>query len=391
MKRAGQGMSEHDRTIITPVSGARDLKAFIRAPRILYKGLPGYVPPLDMEQRDLLDPARGSFFKHGRAQYFLARRGGRVVGRISAQIDPVSIAHWGRKVGMFGALDAENNPATVAALLEAASNWLREQGMEIAQGPYTINPTGEFGILIEGQDEYPMISMPWQPPGFGDLIEQAGFSVARDLLAYQMEVGPEAERAHVLPGGLRMGEGRLSAITTRGLDPKNLERDGEILRQLYNDAWRDNWASAPLQPHEVSALIRQLKPLLKPEHYVLVESNGEPAAVALVVPNLFDVAGDLGGAPSPLGWLKLGTRILRHRFRTARVILLGVSARMHGTALGAILPALVIAELMRRGRDLPYRMVELGWILETNTPMRNLIERIAPTPCKRYRVYERTL
>jgi len=384
-------MSEHQGTIVTPVNGPRDLKAFIRAPRSLYKGLPGYVAPLDLEQRDLLDPRRGAFFKHGRAQYFLARRNGKVVGRISAQVDPVSIEHWGRKVGMFGALDAENNLDTVSLLLDAACAWLTEQGMEIAQGPYTVNPTGEFGVLIEGQGEYPMITMPWHPVWLGALIEQAGFSVARDLLAYQMQVGPDAEHAHLLPATLRAGEGRLSTITTRGLDTKNLERDGEILRKLYNDAWRDSWASAPLQKHEIAALIRQLKPLLKPEHYVLVEHNGEPAAVALVVPNLYDVVGDLGGAPSPLGWLKLGTRILRHRFHSARVILLGVGATLHGTALGAILPALVIAELMKRGRDLPYRLVEMGWILETNTPMRNLIERISPTPCKRYRVYEKPL
>ncbi|GBQ68940.1 hypothetical protein AA103196_2087 [Ameyamaea chiangmaiensis NBRC 103196] len=384
-------MNEQAPVIVTPVGDARALKTFIRAPRLLYRGLAGHVAALDMEQRDLLHPDHGAFFKHGRAQYFLAHRGARLVGRISAQIDPVSIAHWGRKVGMFGALDAERDPEVVAALLDAACDWLTAQGMDLAQGPYTINPTGEFGIMIEGQGEYPMIGMPWHPPGLGDLVEAAGFSAARDLLAYQMPVGPDAERAHLLPDSLKMGQGRLGTVTTRGLDRRNLARDAEILRQLYNDAWADSWGSAPLQSHEVVSLMRQLKPMLRPEHYVLVEIEGRPAGFALVVPNLYDIAGDLGGAPSPLGWVKLGTRILRHSFTSARVILLGVSAELRNTPLGALLPALVIGELMKRGRALPYRMVELGWILETNMPMRRLIERVAPEPCKRYRVYEKAL
>jgi hypothetical protein len=206
-----------------------------------------------------------------------------------------------------------------------------------------------------------------------------------------MKVGPEAERAHALPAGLRAGEGKLGSITTRGLEMKHLARDAEILRQLYNDAWRDNWSSTPLQPHEMAGMIKQMKMLLRPEHYVLVEHEGVPVAVALILPNLYDAAGDLGGAPSPLGWIKLATRVLRHKFTSARVILLGVSARVHGTALGAIMPALVIAELMRRGRTLPYTTIELGWILETNTAIRRLIERIVPEPCKRYRSYEKIL
>lgn len=138
-------------------------------------------------------------------------------------------------------------------------------------------------------------------------------------------------------------------------------------------------------------MIVEMKPLLKPEHFVLIEQAGKPVCVALVVPNVFDISADLNGDPSPLGWLKLGKRLLRHEFHSARVILLGVSSVLDGTALGAIMPALAITELMKRGRSLPYRTIELGWVLETNTSMRRLIERITPEPCKRYRVYDRPL
>ncbi|MFS3134625.1 hypothetical protein ACLRDC_04485 [Gluconacetobacter sacchari] len=384
-------MNEADQLVITPVSGLRQLSHFIRLPRRLYAGLPGYVPPLDMEQKDLLDPRKSAFFGHGRAQYFLAMRAGRPVGRISAQIDDLAIERLGENIGFFGALDAVDDAAVVTALLDAACDWLRERGMVTARGPFTLNSNGELGVMIEGHDAPPMIAMPWHPRWLPPLIEACGFAKAMDFVAYQMDIGPQAEEKHLVPSSLRLGEGRLGTVSTRGMRKGRIAEDGEILRQLYNDAWRNNWGSLPLTADEMKAMIAQMKPILKPEHYVLIEQNGEPVAVALVVPNLYDIAGDLGGAPSPLGWVRLAARLLRHRFRSARVILLGVSSKMEGTALGAILPALAIAELMRRGHSLPYRMVEMGWIVETNMPMRRLIERLAPEPCKRYRVYDRGL
>lgn len=138
-------------------------------------------------------------------------------------------------------------------------------------------------------------------------------------------------------------------------------------------------------------MINQLKPLLRPEHYVQIDQDGEPVAMALVVPNLYDIAGDLNGFPSLLGWVKLGTRLLTHRFHSARVILLGVTRRLRGTMLGALLPSLAISELMRRRSALPYEWVELGWIQASDTGMRSLAESLVPEPYKIHRLYEKAL
>ncbi|AZV39800.1 hypothetical protein [Komagataeibacter xylinus] len=384
-------MNETDRLTIIPVSGFRQMTTFIQLPRHLYAGLPGYVPPLDLTQRDLLTPRKNSFFRNGRAQYFLAMRGGRAVGRISAQIDPVSMEHYGEPIGFFGAFDAIDDLEVVSALLDAAGTWLRQRGMKTMRGPQTLDSNGEFGLMLEGHHALPMVAMPWHPKWLPGMMDACGCTKVRDLVAYQMHTGPDAEDAHLVPASLRLGEGRLGNVTTRGLRMDRIKEDGEILRALYNDAWRNNWGSIPLAREDIESMIVEMKPLLKPEHFVLIEQAGKPVCVALVVPNVFDISADLNGAPSPLGWLKLGKRLLRHEFHSARVILLGVSSVLDGTALGAIMPALAITELMKRGRSLPYRTIELGWVLETNTSMRRLIERITPEPCKRYRVYDRPL
>lgn len=386
-------MTQPARLVITPVRGFRQLSTFIRLPRRLYGDMSGYHPPLDMEQRSLLDPKHAPFFQHGQAEYFLAWRDGRAVGRISAQIDrlvaEVSPATGlTPQTGFFGALDAED-PSVVAPLLEAATEWLRVRGMTRMLGPWTLNSNGEYGTMIVGQSAAPMVMMPWHPVWLSAAIEAAGMTKAMDVLSYQMEMGPQAQAAHIVPRGLALGEGRLGALSVRRLDLKNVGQDGEILRSLYNDTWRETWGFIPYTQGEMASMIREIRPILRPDHFVLVEQNGQPVGVALVVPNVFDVAGDLGGAPSPLGWLRLGVRLLRHEFQSARVILLGVSKDLAGTALGALLPALLIRELMQRGNVLPYRRIELGWVLETNLPMRRLIERITPEAYKRHRIYTR--
>ncbi len=372
---------------IVPVRTRRQMRRLVQLPRRLYAGLPGFVPPLDLERRGLLHPKASSFYSHGRAAFFLAMQGGREVGRISAQIDPVAIRTWGAPIGLFGSIDAIDDAAVVAALLDAATTWLRGQGMALARGPYTLSANGESGLLVSGQAARAMILSPWHPAYLGGLIEQAGWARVKDLFAYELAIGGRAEAAQHVER-LRFED---SGLTVRGLRRKQFAADAAILGQIWNDAWRDNWGFVPITDAEVAAMVREMKPLLRPEHLVVVERGGEPVAMALIVPNLFDIVGDLGGAPSPAGWLRFAWRLWRGRFASARVILLGVSTALRDTTLGALIPSLIIAELMRRGRVLPHRTVELGWILEDNTRMRRLIERLSPTPSKVFRLYEKAL
>ncbi|MBO1327518.1 hypothetical protein OQ496_00185 [Acetobacter suratthaniensis] len=380
-------MSSPIQITVSPVSGSRQLSTFIKLPRRLYDGLPGYVPPLDMEERDLLSPRKSAFYDHGFGCYFLAWRNGVPVGRISAQIDALVLRQPGPRTGFFGALDTVD-PDCVAPLLQAAEAWLKTRQVERIRGPWTLNSNGQSGIMVEGQNEIPMISTPWHPAMLGDAVEKAGYARAMDLLSYRMETGPAAEQANQLPPRLR---DRMGNIRMRGLRMDHINEDAEILRDIYNDAWSDTWGNVPLTQREVQGLLKALKPILRSEQYVLAEVDGEPAAIALVVPNMFDVAGDLGGSPSPFGWLQLATRVARHEFSSARVVLLGVRKKYLGTALRAMLPVLIIDELMRRGHALPYRTIELGWVLESHEGLRALIERIAPQPYKRHRMYEKLL
>ncbi|AQS86958.1 hypothetical protein AA101099_0834 [Neoasaia chiangmaiensis NBRC 101099] len=374
--------------VVRPVTTRKELALFIRLPRKLYRHMKGYVAPLDLEQKDLIDPGKNPVFRHASIRFFIAWRGSEPCGRIAAIVDPIAIKTWNEKIGLFGAFDAAPQADIVSALLDAARDWLRLQGMARMRGPVTLSCHGESGLMIEGQDEPPMIATPWHPKALFPLVEAYGLSKVQDLLTYRLVFDESTDARHIVPQTLRPGEGRLGDISTLRLSKKEIAAQGEVLRELYNDGWAGTFNFVPLQSYEMTAMINQLKPLLRPEHYVQINQGNNPVAMAMVVPNVFDIVSDLGGAPSPLGWLKLGARLVRHQFRTGRVILLGVSQQMRGTVLGALMPSLAIAELLSRRDALPYDAVELGWILESNMPMRNLVERLVPTPNKVHRLYE---
>ncbi|MUG04667.1 hypothetical protein GM556_03785 [Bombella sp. ESL0378] len=376
---------------VRPVVTRGDLRRFITLPRHIYKGMTGFVSPLDMEQRHLLNPKESPVFRHAEIQYFLAWRDGKPVGRIAAIVDLKAIEHWQEVIGQFGALDALPESPIVSALLQKVEEWLQKRQISKVRGPVTLSGNAETGTMVDGQCSAPMIAIPWHPKGLDEFIRQAGYKKTQDLLSYRLELGDNTEERFKVPGNLKLGEGRLSSITTRNLSKKEITTQGEVLRKLYNDAWSHKYNFVPMQDYEMTAMIEQIKPLLRPEHYVQIDQNGEPVAMAMVLPNLYDIAGDLGGAPSPLGWVRLGYRLATHKFHSARVILLGVTSKLRGTMLGSLLPSLAIVELMRRGHNLPYTWVELGWVLESDTGMRNLAESLVPHPHKRHRLYEKEL
>ncbi|QHI95548.1 hypothetical protein GT348_04050 [Aristophania vespae] len=383
--------SQSDKIEIRPVTSRRELRTFITLPRLLYKNMKGFVAPFDMEQEGLLDPRKAAIFRHADIQYFLAWRGKTPVGRIAAILDQRAIEYWQTKIGQFGALDCVPDSLIVAALLQAAENWLIDRGAVRVRGPVTLSGNGETGCMVEGQETPPMVAMPWHPPQLSRLIEKNGYEKTEDLLSYSLEITPEIEEHFPVPGGMQIGKGRLKSITTRSLSKKEIVAQSEILRKLYNDAWAHKYNFVPMQDYEMQAMVKQIKPLLRPEHYVQIDQNGEPVAMAMVIPNIYDITADLGGAPSLSGWLRFAHRLFTHRFKSARVILLGVSSKLRGTILGSLLPSLAIRELMQRSKKQPYRWVELGWIQESDTGMRSLAEALVPHPHKRHRLYEKPL
>lgn len=366
---------------VRPVHGRRDWRALLDLPARLNANDSYWVRPLDSQIKSLWSP-RNPWFAHARAQAWLAWRGDRAVGSISAQVDELHRQTWGEAVGYIGQLSAEDDAAVFAALLAQAREWLGAQGCRQLRGPFDLGVNQSCGLLVDGFDTPPMIMMGHQPPYYGARLEAAGLRPAMDLLAYV--VAPDFDAPPAMQRLVARSAGRLRL---RPLETRRYWQELELLRTLFNDAWADNWGFVPFTAEEFRHLGRELRPLVGPEYIQVAELDGEPAGFILALPNINELIRDLDGRLLPLGWLKLLWRLKRGRATTARVPLMGVCRRFHGRPLGAMLAFSLIdavrQPLIRDG----IRDVELSWILETNQGMRSVIESFGGRVYKRYRIY----
>ena len=174
---------------IVAVEGRAGLDRFIEVPCRIFASDPAWIQPLIVERRLHLSPGSNPYFQHARWQAWIALRGGRAVGRISAQIDALHLERYADATGFFGMLDAEDSAETFAALLGTAERWLRAQGMRRVRGPFSLSINEEMGLLVEGFATPPVFMMGHARPYYAGHVERLGYRKAVDTLAYMISSG----------------------------------------------------------------------------------------------------------------------------------------------------------------------------------------------------------
>ncbi len=370
---------------VIPVRDRYDLDAFLSVPHALYRDDPHWIAPLYMERRQALSE-RNPFFRHARWRAWLACADGQPIGRISAQIDQLHLDRYQDATGFFGSIEAPDRPEVFHALFEHAERWLRDNGMRRARGPFNLNINQESGLLVEGFDSPPYVMMGHARPWYGSHIEALGYRGAMDLLAYQIAVPYTPSTA--LETLRKRFSGR---IRLRPFDRRRAREDLEVLRDIFNDAWSDNWSFVPYTVEEFQAMGKELL-LLVPDGFIqIAEVGGEPAAFMVVLPNVNEAIADLGGRLLPFGWAKLLWRLKVRHPRSVRTPLMGVRRKYHGSPLGPTLAYSVIDAALAPSLARGVERAELSWILEDNRDMRRIIERIGGVVSKRYRMYDKDL
>jgi GNAT superfamily N-acetyltransferase len=368
---------------ISPVRGLGQLREFVNLPYRLHAGTP-WVPPLKLERYMFLSRKMNPYFSHGEAEYFIARRDGRVVGRVTAQIDRAFQEFHSNRWGNFGFLEFEDDQEILDGLLAAAEGWLRERGCERMVGPMDFQLNDESGVVIEGFELAPMIRQPWHPPYYHERCEAAGLTKAMDLYSYYLEVG---ERSKVLPILPQMAERARTkyGITIRKMSRRHLRRDIDEFAKVYNAAWSHNWGFVPYSKHDLDELARTYQLVFSRHWFMIAEIDGETVAVAISIPDINQVLKKMKGRLLPFGWwyyLNRG-RIID----SVRVGFLGVMPEHQHTGAAAVL----YMEHYDMAERTPQKWGEPGWILESNSSMNRALEAMGARVIKRYRVYERVL
>ncbi len=368
---------------IRPVSTRGELKRFVDLPYRLHAGTP-WIPPLRLERRLFLNRRLNPYFKHGEAEYFLAWRGERVVGRATAQIDHAFNEFHESRWGMFGFLELEDDEEALAALLGAAEGWLRQRGCDRMVGPMDFSMNEESGVLIEGFELDPMIRQPWHPPYYQRLCEGAGLEKAMDLYSWELDIG---DRKDMLPVLFELDKAARDehGVTIRRMSRRHLRREMDGFAEIYNAAWAGNWGFVPYSKTDLDAYTLDMHLVFNRDWFMVAEKDGETIAIAITLPDVNQVLKKMKGRLLPFGWWRYLNR--NRTCDRVRVGFLGVKPEHQHTGVAA---ALYVEHFDTAART-RQKGGEAGWILETNEAMNRGLEAMSAEMVKKYRVYEKVI
>ncbi len=373
---------------VLEVQDRSERRAFVSVPNRLYEQDPSWIPQLELERSSHYSNDN-PFCEHAEWKAWVAYRtsdSGRPVGRITAQVDHLHQERHGDCAGYFGSLDCIDDERAFAALTAAAESWLVERGMERVFGPFNLGINQEIGQLISGFDTPPRFMTPHGPPYVPQQLERLGYGKAVDLLAYRVrpDFAPPSAMTRLLS---RLG----SRVRVRRLNRRKLEDELELLRQLFNDAWYDNWGFVAFTEGEFQKIGRELTLILPGEYIQIAELDGEPASFGVMLPDINEAIADLNGRLLPFGWAKLLWRLKVKHPSAVRVPLMGVRRVFHSTRLGLALAFAVCDPLRWAAHARGAKEIEMSWILEENRGMRALAEAFGGEIYRRYRMYQKDL
>jgi hypothetical protein len=370
---------------VEPVNDRATLKKFIRLPWKLYRSDPHWIPPLLIERLHAFSQ-KNPYFHHARWQCWIAYRGQEPVGRISAQIDDLHLKRYKDQTGFFGLLEAEQDPGIFQNLFHTAETWLQAQGIRTVRGPFNLSINQECGLLVEGFDSPPMIMMGHARPYYAQWVEQNAYQKVQDLHAYRIGIH------FAFPPGVSLFLKKAkTSMRIRPLRRKYLKEDLAIIKDIYEEAWSENWGFLPFSDAEFSEIGQQLKLLVDDDFVQIAEIDGEPTAMLVAFPNLHEVIRDLNGRLFPWGWLKILWRLKASYPQSGRVALMGVRKRFQSSPMGAAMAYGLIEAVREAGLRKNIQQIETSWILEDNKRMRHILESLGAESYKTYRIYQKTL
>ncbi len=372
---------------VRKVSTPADLKSFIDLPWQLYADDTVWVPPLKSDVHELLTPGKNPYFEHARAVYFVAEKNGNIVGRITAQVCDLVQQSMGAGIGQWGLLECIDDQAVANALFAAAQEWLKAQGMTTMYGPFNLSVWDDLGLLIEGFKEAPRIMTGHAMPYMQALVENAGHTKIRDLHAYDLDIVKGfAQGTHRIVAAAE----RNSKIILRKPDMKNLDAEISLFIDILNDSWEGNWGFVPFTAAEKKYGAKKMAPIIRADMFRFCEYDGETAGFMWTVPDLNPTLKKCNGNLFPFGFLRILWALKRNRWPTVRVPLMGIRKKFQSGRQGGLM-VMMMFEHIRRDVVQNYggERAELGWILEDNAPMNNIIFSIGGSVYKTFRVYEK--
>lgn len=356
--------------------------SFIKMVWPLYKGNKHWVPPLISDTIEILTPGKNPFWDHAERDLYLALRDNQVVGRIAAIISWKHNEQYNEKTGFFGFYESIEDNEVAKALYEAAEDWLRLRGMTHIRGPLSPNINEEIGFLAEGFDQDPFVMMTYTHHYYLELTKANGFKKIKDIYSYW------ASTTDGMPDKVkRVAEvvKKRYNITVRPIDLKNVFREAELLKQVHDEAWSENWGAVPFTDAEFEQVVKKLKPIAIPELVPMVELDGKIVAMGVAVPDANQVLRYANGRLFPFGFIKVLAN--QRKVDRIRILILGVLSKYRKFGLDALLYYEIYKTVEKHG----FVGGEFSWILEDNYNIIRVIEGWGGKRTKTYRIFQKPI
>jgi len=368
--------------VLKKVESSEDIDRFIHLPHQLYSDDTPWVAPLDCERKKFLSPKINPFFDHAEAEYFLAiSSDGKTLGRIAAIVDHDHNRFHNENTGFFGMFECVDDVEVSTFLLDGAQQWCRSKNMDRIRGPLSLSINHECGLLVENFKDSPVLGIPYNPPYYANLFLHWGLKKIKDLISLDLQLTRVPE---YLDRAVSLIQKR-NRFSVRCLRLDRFDEEIDVLWEIYNSAWENNWGFVPMNHKEFVFTAREMKQVIDPRLCYIAEVKDEPVGFSLTLPDVNQALKPMRGKLFPFGWLKF--ILEKRRINRSRVITLGVKKKYQRLGIDAFFYHATYKQLMAMN----IFRVDMSWVLEDNLAMIGPIEKIGGIPYKRHRIYERSL
>lgn len=290
----------------------REVKGFLDFPFQLYRHVPQWVPPFDSDAKRMLDRKQHPFYRHSAAEFFIARRADRVVGRL-AVLDHRPYNEWNHSRTAFVYLfEAENDGEVSRGLFQAAFQWAQARGLTQVFGPKGFSALDGMGLLVKGFEHRPALGISYNLDYYSALWEAAGFENAGDVVSGYL--GPDfvmPEKVMKVAELVQQRRGlRIATYQTRG----DLKQLIEPMKNLYNSALSGTTDTFPVTDEEAQLIAKQLISFADPRLIKIVMKGDEIVGFLFGYPDPSAAIQRCRGKLFPFGWLDILIELKRTRW-----------------------------------------------------------------------------
>ena len=372
---------------VRKVTSRREMDAFVRLPRRLYKGVKQYVPDLESDIRHMFDRRHNPSLEFSDIQPFVAYRGEEVVGRIVGIINRRANETWHEHTVRFGMIEFTDDEEVSRALLSAVVSWGRGYGMDAIEGPMGATDFDKEGMLVADFDLPGTMNTIWNPDYYPRHLESLGMEKAVDWLQIRVQIPREVPaRYHRTAQYAREQIGlRVVKLGERGVATRAV---AEQAMHLFNESYQHIFGFAALSDGQIKSYLDHYLPLIdKRMMPIVMNDRQEVVGAAVTIGSLTKALQRAHGRLLPTGWFHLLIALKLKHEDCAEMLLVAVRPDYQGLGVNA----LFFDDLIPIYNRLGIKWAETGPQLEDNVRELSQWTPLKPEYVKRRRCYKKQI